>query len=151
MFTPGIANVSSCVPETPVWRLHNCLAKQQISTTPQVSSAEYQAFWPRLHHLNLRHLRNSITCKVPLLRMAQRIFIACRSNHDLIKVANLACKEQIGREYDPTADYLRYVGVFDVAQNRKCQVLVDCDSTVTSSPREVHLSCYNTSWDNGET
>ncbi|KAF4629658.1 hypothetical protein G7Y89_g8488 [Cudoniella acicularis] len=83
--------------------------------------------------------------------MAQRIFIACRSNHDLIKVANLACKEQIGREYDPMADYLRYVGVFDVTQNRKCQVLVDCDSTVTSSPREVYLSCYNTSWDNGET
>jgi hypothetical protein len=69
--------------------------------------------------------------------------------------SNKGCEPSVqGTDWErvqPHGDYLRYVGLFDITQNRKCQVLVDCDSTVTFAPREVHLSCFNPSWDNGET
>jgi hypothetical protein len=59
--------------------------------------------------------------------MAQRVFISCRSHHDPIVVANLACSDLIDRAYTPKIDYMRWAGNFNNTQNRtKCQVLVDC-------------------------
>lgn len=75
--------------------------------------------------------------------MAQRIFVSCRTNHDEMTVANLACTVTIGRSYDPTKDVLRYTGQSNATQNpTKRQVLVDCNVTGNTIPTEVKLTCY---------
>jgi hypothetical protein len=82
--------------------------------------------------------------------MAQRIFIACRSNHDPLTVARLACQKQLGREYDPDEDFVRWAGAFDQPQSaRKCQVLVDCSAIRNPVPTEITLSCYSVNTDSG--
>lgn len=84
--------------------------------------------------------------------MAQRIFIACRSNHDQITLANLACQDLIGKAYDFNEDFLRRAGDFSEPENlRKCQIPVDCNAVRDSAPGEVELSCYNASGDSGDT
>jgi hypothetical protein len=78
------------------------------------------------------------------------MFIACRSNHDRIKVANLFCPEHIGRDCNPEANPLRYVGVYKEIQNKKCHVLVDGDFAAASSKRQVERSCSMLVGDNGK-
>lgn len=77
------------------------------------------------------------------LAMARRILISCRTNHDEITIAHLACVETIGRKYDPAKDFLRYVGESDPTQSPgKRQVLVDCNVNDDIIPTEVELTCY---------
>jgi hypothetical protein len=77
--------------------------------------------------------------------MAQRIFIACRSNHDPITIANLACQQLLSRNYSSDLDYVRWAGKFgDIQNSTKCQVLVDCDAAQRDPGKGISLFCYTT-------
>jgi hypothetical protein len=77
------------------------------------------------------------------LKMSHRIFVMCRSNHDPIEIANLACQNLLRRKYNHESDYVRCAGKFESAQeNRKCQVLVDCSVGKREVGKGIPLVCY---------
>jgi hypothetical protein len=83
--------------------------------------------------------------------MAQRIFVECRSNHDLISVANLACENLLGRKFDPEKDFIRYLGDFtEKSKPTKVRVLVDCDCDKHESVTKIDLKCYNVTSNNDQ-
>jgi hypothetical protein len=82
--------------------------------------------------------------------MAQRIFVDCRSNHDLISVANLACENHLGRKFDPNKDFIRYLGdLTERSKPTKVRVLVDCDKNQTVT--KIDLTCYHVTSNNDQT
>jgi hypothetical protein len=81
--------------------------------------------------------------------MAQRIFVECRSNHDLISVANHACENLLSRKFDPKRDFIRYQGDFtERSKPTKVYVLVDCDKD--QSVTTIDLTCYNATSNNNQ-